>query len=59
MENNMGHNIELINTSLNAFQFQIWQNLNLSHPTTRKFNLHKLANMKKYYIANVNSALQE
>ena len=59
MENNMGPSIELINTSLNAFQFQIWQNLNLSHPTARKFNLHKLENMKKYYIVNVNSALQE
>ena len=59
MENNMGPNIELINTSLNASQFQIWQNLNLSHPTARKFNLRKLENMKKYYIPNVNSALQE
>ena len=51
--------IKLINTSLSASQFQIWQNLNLSHPTASNFNLHKLENMKKYYIANVNSALQE
>ena len=57
--NNMGPNIELINISLNASQFQIWQNLNLSNPTATKFNLHKLESMKKYYIANANSALQE
>ena len=59
IENNMGPNIELINTSFNASQFQIWQNLNLSNPTARKFNLHKPEGMKKYNIANVNSALQE
>ena len=59
IENNMGPNIEPINTSFNASQFQIWQNLNLSNPTARKFNLHKLEGMKKYYIANVHSALQE
>ena len=52
-------NIELINTSHNASQFKIWQNLNLSNPTVKKFNLHKLEGMKKYYIANVNSVLQE
>ena len=59
IENNMGPNIEPINTSFNASQFQIWQNLNLSNPTARKFHLHKLEGMKKYYIANVHSALQE
>ena len=59
IENNMGPDTELINTSLNAFQFQIWQNLNLSNPTANKFNLHKLECMKQYYIANVNSVLQE
>ena len=53
----MGPNTELINTSLNASQFQIWQNL--SNPTAKTFNLHKLEGRKKYYIVNVNSVLQE
>ena len=59
MTSNMGPNIELINTSLHASQFQIWQNLNLSLSADRKFNLHKLEPMKKYYVANFKSALQE
>ena len=59
MTSNMSPNIELINTSLNASQFQIWQNLNLSLSADRKFNLHKLEPMKKYYVTNFKSALQE
>ena len=58
INNNMGPNIDLINTSLNASQFQIWQNLNASNPVARKFTLTKLDPMKRYYVSNVNSALR-
>ena len=54
----MGPSIDLINTSLNSSQFQIWQNLNASNPIARKFTLTKLDPMKRYYVSNVNSALR-
>ena len=58
INNNMGPNIDLINTSLNASQFQIWQNLNAYNPVARKLTLTKLDPMKRYYVSNVNLALR-
>ena len=54
----MGPNIEQINTSINVSQFQIWQNLNLSNPTARKFNLHKLEDMYIQHYKNTHQINQ-
>lgn len=58
INNNMQPNIDLINSSLNASTFQIWQNLNASNPVARKLTLTKLDPMKRYNVSNVNSALR-